>query len=548
MAALIAQEGSKVLSRCKLLIIDEFQMMARKDRGPKLEFIVTKILNQNLEAFEQRTSLMGISAVLSKGGNDSLRNWLRNTTNQDQPFTIVESLTRPVDLIETVISPSGYSISKSVTSGEIKHGKVENLPKPASNLKYPNDLLSRIVGLVSKQGRKTLVFRATRNRTKATANSLTRVHKKRRLSESVIGGIDGLESTSFLNEIKNYLPRGTAYHNASLSYLERRFVEGLFGAQDSPLQTLSCTETLAAGVNLPADVVIVADLDRPDGSGSYRMISLGDYKNMVGRAGRYGFLDENGEQIKGASYIFAQDDYEAERIFEVYIKPNDAGFVMSSAVGDADLQHQILSIISSMPSSSIEGAEIDDATKFIRSSLYAQEHSKFARDVSDAWAALAAKRLISEGKLSGFDCTDLGSVLARTGISVGCYKVLKQLKDELLSWDETRFPLTLLFLVCLSPEVRGLQWPRLDRNEQGTWVIVKRMQSLIDTNPIRSGSLLEFYLSQDTLPGNEILKAIKRTYLLFGWYQGESIRGLSRNWGGLIPHSASPKPANPAPT
>lgn len=81
-----------------------------------------------------------------------------------------------------------------------------------------------------------------------------------------------------LGELRRLAERGVAFHNADLNAEERRIVEAAFRARE--LICLCCTSTLAAGVNLPAQRVIVTLQ-----VGGERL-GVEGYRQMAGRAGR----------------------------------------------------------------------------------------------------------------------------------------------------------------------------------------------------------------------------------------------------------------------
>jgi Helicase conserved C-terminal domain len=83
-----------------------------------------------------------------------------------------------------------------------------------------------------------------------------------------------------------------AVHHGDLLPDERRLVESVFRQRDSSVNVLAATSTLAQGLNLPCDVVILAGTDRvddtdPDEKGRSPLMPH-EILNALGRAGRAG--------------------------------------------------------------------------------------------------------------------------------------------------------------------------------------------------------------------------------------------------------------------
>ena len=83
-----------------------------------------------------------------------------------------------------------------------------------------------------------------------------------------------------------------AVHHGELLPDERRLVETLFRNKDSGLNVLAATSTLAQGLNLPCEVVILAGTDRLDDSDPEEKtrspLMAHEILNALGRAGRAG--------------------------------------------------------------------------------------------------------------------------------------------------------------------------------------------------------------------------------------------------------------------
>jgi superfamily II DNA/RNA helicase len=89
-------------------------------------------------------------------------------------------------------------------------------------------------------------------------------------------------------KIKQMLHRGVGVHHAGMLPKYRRVVEDLFGRK--LLACVLCTETLAAGINLPARSVVVTSLVKGP-FGKEKLIEASTAHQIFGRAGRPQFDD-----------------------------------------------------------------------------------------------------------------------------------------------------------------------------------------------------------------------------------------------------------------
>ena len=85
------------------------------------------------------------------------------------------------------------------------------------------------------------------------------------------------------NKLRTFLTRGIGIHHAGILPRYRRVVETLF--QEKLLPICVCTETLAAGLNLPARSVVMTTLVKGP-EDKKRMIDASSAQQMFGRAGR----------------------------------------------------------------------------------------------------------------------------------------------------------------------------------------------------------------------------------------------------------------------
>ena len=115
--------------------------------------------------------------------------------------------------------------------------------------------------------------------------------------------LDRLESFDFSvgsgNKLRTFLTRGVGIHHAGLLPRYRRVVETLF--QEKLLTACVCTETLAAGINLPARSVVLTTLVKGP-KDRKRLIDPSTAHQVFGRAGRPQFDTE------GHVFVLAHED------------------------------------------------------------------------------------------------------------------------------------------------------------------------------------------------------------------------------------------------
>ena len=92
------------------------------------------------------------------------------------------------------------------------------------------------------------------------------------------------------NKHLEYLYNGVASHHAGLLPAWKNLVEKLF--QKGLIKVVFATETLAAGINMPARSTVISSTSKRTDSG-HRMLTASEFLQMSGRAGRRG-MDEVG--------------------------------------------------------------------------------------------------------------------------------------------------------------------------------------------------------------------------------------------------------------
>ncbi|MEX2121615.1 MAG: DEAD/DEAH box helicase [Pirellulales bacterium] len=170
----------------------------------------------------------------------------------------------------------------------------------------PDELLNEQLTLMAKgdaESRKTpaLVFCFNRDECWAIAEQLKGCHLTSEPERSqVIAEVNALDwSQGVGSKLRQLLHRGVGVHHAGLLPKYRRVVEDLF--QRKLLAVTMCTETLAAGINLPARSVVLTSLVKGP-RGEQKLIDPSTAHQIFGRAGRPQFDNQ------GYVYVLAHED------------------------------------------------------------------------------------------------------------------------------------------------------------------------------------------------------------------------------------------------
>ena len=334
----IIRHGAEWVDEIGLVISDEVHLIGDESRGPTLEMILT-----HLKLLDLKPQIVGLSATITN--SDEIAKWL--------DCKLVKNDWRPVPLSEGVYDGGKVMMS----DGDIFEVK-------PSLRGIPIDLGVQCV----QQGGQSLVFAETRVRSKSLATKaadivsemlekkeLTSLEKtsKQILAEN--------EHTEIVKTLAILVKKGVAFHHAGLNQKCREIVEKEF--RKGTIKLLSSTPTLAAGVNLPARRVVISNINRYNAKvGANRPISILEYKQLCGRAGRPQY-DDYGESI-----IVGNGNAEDLTEYYIYGEPEP---IISKITDDKSLRTHILSVIVTHP-----GIKKEELLKFFLQTLGGLQSSK----------------------------------------------------------------------------------------------------------------------------------------------------------------------------
>lgn len=498
----------QMLNSCGLLVVDELQMLSMAERGGKMEFSMMKVLELQ-QSHLQQIRLIGLTT--SESGVEGLCSWLN--------AEVLGNNNRPVGLEQFVVSCNsnslGHWLRKDIPGENGSPFYPENEEPPTEGVL---DHLDRFTGGNRSENRKDRCLLALLStwmgpdanareeageetgekkeaikparpvkillfvNTKASASRLAKTiiekfplftvppcgNQERRdaLYAELKSALEEYNDETDVQALGKWLPRGIVFHHSGLPAAVRESIEEDFRDANGTIQLIICTETLMIGMNLPADVVILYDNTVYHGLSLPEPLTVQEYKNFIGRAGRLGM------GTVGRSYLFTE---RARRDFQTYTSDNITE--IHSSFGDSDVQAAAPYFLGWIGSDSDALARIQEglAQSFFRhgrtgnTAAEADAIIKALEDVSVTDSRGFRLSLIQEGQLSnlGYNLSSYALSLSTcTGLLQYVIERQKDLKQECLQvtvptdptdqhtkWLPSRPLFELLYKICRCKEV-----------------------------------------------------------------------------------------------
>ena len=273
------------LKDVKYVVLDEVHYMNDEQRGTVWE--------ESIIYCPTNVQIIALSATVANA--DELTNWINTVHSKTE---LVNTDFRPVPLrfyyfdssqpnkLLPLLTPSGQ-LNKKIKPEKHqwgKHGKnkqkspVKDVIRNLAN----QDMLPAIYFTFSRK-------KCDEQMEKCASIGLVTAGEQAQIRQFVD---DYIAENSHLygNKHIEYLLQGVASHHAGLLPAWKNLVEKLF--QKGLIKVVFATETLAAGINMPARSTVISSISKRTDSG-HRMLTASEFLQMSGRAGRRG-MDEIG--------------------------------------------------------------------------------------------------------------------------------------------------------------------------------------------------------------------------------------------------------------
>jgi len=285
----LLRHRARWMDQVSLVVADEVHLLNDADRGPTLEVVLARLRQVNPGA-----QILALSATVKNA--EEAAEWLGagHVTTDWRPVTLREGV---------LLQDEAHFKDGSALKVEERATK-----DPAVNLALH----------VIRRGGQALVFAGTRANSVSLAKRFAASLKPlitrsmgralERVSESILAAG---ERTRISEQLADLVRRGAAFHHAGLAGAHRGLIEEAF--REGKIKVLAATPTLAFGVNLPARLVVIHDYRRYEPGYGYYPITVLEYKQMAGRAGRPRY-DRVGEAL-----LVAKTEEERDYLMEGYV-------------------------------------------------------------------------------------------------------------------------------------------------------------------------------------------------------------------------------------
>lgn len=211
--------------------------------------------------------------------------------------------------------------------------KSEQRPVPLDFIYKETPLHETIQALISQGRAPVYIVNFTQRSAAEEAQNLMSVDFSSKEEKKAINqALEGIHFDSpYGKEVAKYLRHGIGLHHAGLLPKYRLAVEKL--AQQGLLKIISGTDTLGVGVNIPIRTVLFTKLCKYDGD-KVAILSVRDFKQISGRAGRKGFDDLGTVVVQAPEHVIENIRMEQKAALDpakkrklVKKKPPEKGYV-----------------------------------------------------------------------------------------------------------------------------------------------------------------------------------------------------------------------------
>lgn len=588
--AMLSQGYRKILENCRLLVVDELSMLSQAQRGPKLEMALemTKVMNP-------RTRIMCLTT--SDCRTDMVAQWLKTSKEAHQ---IICSL-RPVGLDEYIVKWDGKGKYRHIPSekecnftepnkstrdllARTRDIQIEfDLPERAIKEKVVKEkYLSSVIQKIyaDNPDAKILVFVGTKADSAYYADFLSQneaffpeIDQADSEYKKTLVAISACDKDDDRDKLKGLLRRGIAYHNAGVSTNLREIIEREFQRKHSPLKAIVATETLTIGVNMPFDAMVMMDCRVPKGTGEKERLTVQEYRNYIGRAGRLGQTNN-----AGTSWLLVKDDRELSYFWDGYYREQSEVSSALSGMDEDGRAPYYLGLLALRSQRTFKGA--DTFTEEDINALYDRSLSKiFEKDRRKFSAQLLIKSLYDgwlcnkQGKetpgrrsladLVEYEITDFGKDMAPYALSVDtCVYIYSffvkgfenhgmpsGISQDMI--DSDCYLLEILYHICFHQEVASasvLMLPQATGSKQATKryiaisLIWKKLKSMLEEEDesgnkrhlLWNGENSElFKIKNGDIDSrqDEKMQAVMRAILIYYWTQGKTVSEIKMETG-----------------
>ncbi len=453
----LMRHGAEWIKDSGLVVLDEIHLLNDVNRGSTLEMVITK-----LRLSYPHLRFVALSATISNA--DEIAEWLN--------AELIVSDFRPVP----------------VRKGIFFNEAIDFIDGNRIEMVGCKDALDFVLWMVNRR-KQVLCFVNSRRNAESMAEKLSRLmllkEDERRyleiLAKNVLSVLD--TPTEQCKRLASCIKQGVAFHHAGLIQRQRELVEDNF--RKGFIKALIATPTLAAGVNLPASVVLVRDLKRYEAGYGMKYIPVLEFEQMAGRSGRPRYDKE------GIAVAVAKSKEEAEFTLDHYLRGLPEP-VYSKLGVEPLLRTHLLGIIASVPY-----IRMSDVLRFMEHTFYAYQYKDLKRikgKVRRIVSLLEEYGLIKSGS-EGTDfitadklnedivlrATRLGRRTSELYIDP---RTAHLFIDALKNADGTKYePLSFLHLACLAREAQPLPRVKKQLEDRVVYSIEERKQWLLIKPP-----------------------------------------------------------------